>query len=232
MRCLYPDPADDVELAAAYAVPDGRHVRVNFASSVDGAVAVGGASRGLSSDADREVFHVLRSLTDVVLVGAGTARAENYGGARPRPDREPPPIAVVTRSLDLDPAARLFTDTQVRPIVVTCATAPDDRRAAIETVADVVVAGDSTVDLSRALDVLAERGLTRVLCEGGPRLFGDVAAAGLLDELCLTLAPLVAGGDAGRITKGMPGTAATHLRVAHVLEAEGSLFLRYDVADR
>src|SRR3954469_19596905 len=105
MRRLLPDPAGTVDLRAAYAVEADRHVRVNFAASADGAVTVDGKSKGLSSDADRELFHVLRSLADVVLVGAGTAGAENYGGAR-EADGRFPPIAVVSRSLDLDPASR------------------------------------------------------------------------------------------------------------------------------
>src|SRR4051794_5186948 len=145
MRRLLPDPADDIDLRAAYTVPPGRHVRVNFAASADGAVTVDGRSRGLSSDADREVFHLLRAMADVVLVGAGTVRAENYGGAR-EGDRGIPPVAVVTRSLDLDPAARLFTDTEVAPIIFTCAAAPADRREQLAGIADVVVAGDTDVD--------------------------------------------------------------------------------------
>src|SRR3954468_2688782 len=122
MRGLLPETVETVDLRAAYAAPAGRHVRVNFAASADGAVSVDGRSRGLSSDSDRELFHLLRAMADVVLVGAGTARTENYGGAREAGGRTPP-IAVVSRSLDLDPESRLFTDTSVPPIVVTCADA-------------------------------------------------------------------------------------------------------------
>jgi riboflavin-specific deaminase-like protein len=226
VRRLLPDPTDEVDLRTSYAVPPGRHVRVNFAASVDGAVSVDGRSAGLSSPSDRTLFHLLRAMSDVVLVGAGTARAENYGGAR-EGDQGSPPIAVVTRSLDLDPAARLFTDTQVRPIVLTCAAAPVDRRRAVEAVADVVSAGEEDVDLAQALDALAERGLDRVICEGGPHLFGSLAAAGLYDELCLTVAPLVVGGMAGRIVAGMLGQVTEPLHLAHVLEDDGHLFLRY-----
>ena len=127
MRRLFPEPADDIDVAAAYAVDEKRHVRANFVASVDGSVSLAGKSAGLSSPADRQLFHLLRSMSDVVLVGAGTARVENYGGAR-EADGHAPPIAVVTRSLDLDPAARLFTDTVVRPIIVTCSDSPADRR--------------------------------------------------------------------------------------------------------
>lgn len=226
MRQLLPEPSENVDIKAAYAVSAERHVRVNFASSADGAVTVDGKSKGLSSDADREVFHVLRALSDVVLVGAGTARAENYGGAR-EADGHIPPIAVVSRSLDLDRAARLFTDTKVPPIVVTCADSPADERKALEEICDVVVAGTDTVDVRSALDQLAERGLKRVICEGGPHLFGWLAAAQAFDELCLTIAPLLAGGRAGRIVAGVESQLADPLRLERVLEDEGHLFLRY-----
>jgi riboflavin-specific deaminase-like protein len=231
MRALFPQPAPDVDLAKAYAAPAGRHLRVNFAASADGSVTVDGRSRGLSSEADRAVFHLLRDMSDVVLVGAGTARTENYGGARQGP-RGTPPIAVVSRSLRLDPASRLFTDTTVRPIVLTCAAAPDERRNALAGLADVVVVGDDDVDLAAALDVLAHRGLAQVLCEGGPHLFGSLLAAGLVDELCLTVAPLLAGGIAGRIVDGLSAQLVTPLELHQVLVEDGHLFLRYSTAPR
>src|SRR3954447_10867307 len=226
MRRLLPDPADDVDLRAAYAAPPGRHVRVNFAASADGAVTVDGRSRGLSSDADREVFHLLRAMADVVLVGAGTVRGENCGGAR-EGDRGIPLVAVVTRSLDLDPAARLFTDTRVPPIILTCAAAPADRREQLAGIADVVVAGETDVDPAAALEALAERGLAQVICEGGPHLFGWLLAAGSVDELDLTIAPLIAGGTAGRIVSGLASQLTDPLRLLQVLEDDGHLFLRY-----
>ncbi len=226
MRRLLPDTSTEVDLRAAYAVDADRHVRVNFASSADGAVTVDGKSRGLSSEADRELFHLLRAMTDVVLVGAGTVRGENYGGARETGGKTPP-IAVVSRSLDLDPASRLFTDTQVPPIVVTCADAPAERRKALDSLADVIVAGTDSVDVEMAIDQLADRGLKHVLCEGGPHLFGWLAAAKVLDELDLSLAPLIAGGRAGRIIAGLESQLADPLQLVHVLEDEGHLFLRY-----
>jgi riboflavin biosynthesis pyrimidine reductase len=226
---LLPDPSDQVDIRAAYAVDSERHVRVNFASSADGAVTVDGTSKGLSSDADRELFHLLRSMSDVVLVGAGTARAENYGGAR-EGDGRTPPIAVVSRSLDLDRAARLFTDTKVPPIVITCADSPVDRREALAEIADVIVAGEDTVDVAAALDQLADRKLKHVICEGGPHLFGWLAAAKAFDELCLSLAPLLAGGRAGRILAGVESQLADPLRLMQVLEDDGHLFLRYSTS--
>jgi len=230
VRRLQPDPSDEVDLRSAYAVTAKRHLRANFVSSLDGAATLQGKSAGLSSAADRALFHLLRSMADVVLVGAGTARAENYGGAKVANRDQQPPIAVVSKSLDFDPTARLFTDTTVPPIVITCGASPGAVREQLAALADVIVAGDADVDLRVALDVLAERGLGRVLCEGGPHLLGAVAAAGLLDELCLTLSPMVAGGNAGRIVAGYLPDVVEPMHLRHVLEEDGHLFLRYSTA--
>lgn len=201
-------------------------MRANFVSSADGAVTVEGKSAGLSSPGDRKLFHLLRSLTDVVLVGAGTVRKENYGGAKVV-DGKAPPIAVVSKALDLDPSSRLFTEVTVRPIVVTCGASPLKPREALAEVAEIVVAGDAEVDIANALDQLVERGMQRVLCEGGPHLLGSVVAAQRLDELCLTLAPVVAGGNAGRIVAGYLPEVVEPMRLVHVLEEDAHLFLRY-----
>jgi riboflavin biosynthesis pyrimidine reductase len=221
----------DVDLADRYAYPDGLEapwIRVNFVSSVDGAASVDGTSGALGSDADKQLFGVLRELADVVLVGAGTVRAEDYRGARhnTRGRAAPPPIAVVTGSADLDPGSRLFTDTRVPPIVLTLATAPADHRARLAAAgADVALLDGLTPDA--LLAELARRGLHRVLCEGGPSLFGDLVAADAVDELCLTLAPVLAGGTAGRIARGPEGSAARSLTLAGVLQAQDTVLLRY-----
>jgi 5-amino-6-(5-phosphoribosylamino)uracil reductase len=230
VRTLLPG-SDPVELAAHYAYPEclgAPHVRVNFVASTDGAVTVDGRSAGLGSDADRRVFGTLRELAEVVLVGAGTVRAENYGGAR-KPTRgraDPPPIAVVTGSADLDPGARLFTDTRVAPIVLTGPDAPADRLRALQAAgADVVVL--DPLSPAAVVGELGRRGLHRVLCEGGPRLFGDLVAADLVDELCLTVAPVLAAGEAGRIAVGPSGSPPRSLRLVGALEEDGVLLLRY-----
>jgi riboflavin biosynthesis pyrimidine reductase len=222
---------DDTALAAHYAYPEGLtapYVRVNFVTSADGAVSVEGRSGGLASAADRRVFGILRRLADVVLAGAGTVRAENYGGARrPSLGRDtPPPIAVVTGSADLDPVSRLFTDTTVPPIILTLDTAPAQRRDALVAAGgDVVVLDRLTPDL--VLAELARRGLHRVLCEGGPALFGSLVAADAVDELCLTVSPLLAGGTAGRIASGPPGGRPRAMELVGVLHEAGTLLLRY-----
>lgn len=238
------DPTGDgapVDLDAAYAVPappaGGVHVRVNFVASVDGAAQVDGRSGGLGGPADRAVFRVLRGLADVVLVGAGTARAEDYGPVRLDDDRRArrraagqaalPRLAVVSGRLDLDPAGRLFSEPAQRPLVLTSASAPQQRRDALAGVADVVTAGAERVEVAPALAALAGLGLRRVLCEGGPSLFADLAAAGRVDELCLTLSPLLAGPGAGRIVSGTPWPEPVGMALAGAIEAEGLLLLRY-----
>jgi 5-amino-6-(5-phosphoribosylamino)uracil reductase len=130
---IWPQPSvpdlDDAGLAAHYAWPEPRavpYVRVNFVSSLDGAVTVDGRSGGLGNAADKKVFHLLRELAEVVLVGGGTVRAEKYNGVqRPTRGRDtPPPVAVVTGTADLDPGSALFTDTVVPPLILTLESAP------------------------------------------------------------------------------------------------------------
>jgi len=203
----------------------------------NGAGFLDGRSEGLSSDADRRLFGLLRVLADVVLVGAGTARTEMYKPARHREELahlragQPPtpPIAVVTRTLELDLESPLFAGapSHARTIVITSASSPAPLRAAAARVADVIVAGTAAVDLAEAVRALADRGLSRVLCEGGPHLLAQVAADGLVDELCLTVSPLLAGPGPHRITAGPPLAAALPMRLVHVLEADGFLFCRY-----
>ena len=222
---------DDAGLAAHYAYPAdlaGPFVRVNFVTSVDGAVSVEGRSGGLGTAADKRVFGLLRELADVVLVGAGTVRAEDYRGARraTRGRDTPPPIAVVTGSAELDPGARLFTDTRTPPIVLTLATAPTDRRERLAAAgADVVVLDRLSPDA--LLAELGRRGLHRVLCEGGPGLHGQLVAADAVDELCVTVSPLLAGGGAGRIADGPAGSPPRRMTLVGALTHEDALLLRY-----
>src|SRR5580692_1929941 len=239
MRMILPeagDELDDFELAEAYAYPRERWLRTNMVMSADGAGSVNGLSGGLSAAGDKRVFGILRVLADVVLVGSGTAEAENYKPARPRPAlaslRAGRPatatIAVISGSLDLDLESPLFTDApaDARTIVITREKAGPELQAAAAKTADVIVAGQDKVDLAAALDALADRGLSRVNCEGGPHLLSQVAAAGLLDELTLTVSPTLAGPGTGRIVAG-PAFAADRMTLAQVLTEDGYLFCRY-----
>lgn len=242
LRQLFPVAADDPDLVQLYAYPDGQWLRANMVSSADGAAWLNGVTRGISSDTDRRVFALLRTLCDVILVGASTVREEKYKPARTRElwshlrDGRPPtpPIAVVSRRLDLDPDSPLISAApeHARTIVITVARAPADRRAALARHADVIVAGDETVDPKAAVSALADRGYRRMLAEGGPRLLAHLVEAGLLDELCLTISPLLAGPGASRIVAGPhAATPPRPLTLAHVLEDEGFLLTRYTTKD-
>ncbi|MGH3181800.1 MAG: pyrimidine reductase family protein [Streptosporangiaceae bacterium] len=245
MRQLFPVCADEPDLAALYAYPQGQWLRANMVSSADGAASLNGVTAGISSDTDRRVFALLRTLSDVILAGAATVREEGYKPARTRElwtdlrvGRTPtPPIAVVSARLDLDPASPLIAEAppHARTIVITTAQAPAGRRAELARHADVIVAGDETVDLKAAVSALAERGNRRIVAEGGPHLLAQLAEAGLVDELCLTVAPLMAGPGASRIVAGAPGTGPVvlplTLTLAHVLEDDGFLFCRYTRKD-
>ena len=253
MRLIYPEPADldDRELAARYSYPDQAGgpacwLRANMVTSLDGAAAVGGRSGGLSGGADQQVFAMLRALADVILVGAGTARVEGYRPVRPRLEgvrwawlragRTPsPPIAVVTRRLGLDLESPLLAGSpaHARTIVITTEEAPPARRAQVAATADVIVAGRESVDIVAAVTALAGRGHRRILTEGGPYLLTQIIEAGLLDDLCLTLSPVLAGPGADRIVadigprRGPGGAVARPLSLAHVLAEDGHLLCRY-----
>ncbi|GAA1217058.1 pyrimidine reductase family protein [Kitasatospora nipponensis] len=229
-------------LAERYAYPDpvtrGRPwLRANMVGSLDGAAGLDGLSEGLSGDADKRIFGVLRALSDVVLVGAQTVRAEGYRPARARAgfaaagaaagQAPAPAIAVVSRSLALDLAAPLFTEPLVPTVVITTEDAPAAARAAVAEVAEVIAVGRGSVDLVAAQAALTARGWTRQLTEGGPRLLGQLAAAGLLDELCLSLAPLLTGGEAPRIMHGAQMADAQRMRLVSLIEQKGFLFTRY-----
>ncbi|WP_174537076.1 pyrimidine reductase family protein [Micromonospora chalcea] len=231
VTCALTDP----ELTALYGRAPRPHLRVNFVASADGAVTLDGYSAGLSGEPDKRVFGLLRMLCDALVVAAGTLRHEGYRAVRLSPERrawrrerglaEFPTLVVVSGSLDLDPAQAAFADAPVRPIVLTHADAVPP--PGLTDVADLVRCGTGRVNLAAGLAELRRRGLDQVLCEGGPHLFGALTAADLVDELCLTVAPLLAGAGPGRITAG-DASPPRHLPLRHVLAAaDGVLMLRY-----
>ncbi|QTX03999.1 pyrimidine reductase family protein [Agromyces archimandritae] len=229
---------DIAAMREAYAVADraAPRLRANFIASLDGAATVGGRSGGIGGPDDQRLMGVLRSLADVVIVGAGTIRAEGYGALRLSDEDAEwrtdaglaphPPVAVVSASLDLDPAAALFAEAPVRAIVVTTERADPERRAALAEVADVFDGGADAVEATRLVGILTGLGHAQMLCEGGPHLFGTLAAADAVDELCLTLSPRLVGGAAGRILRGAP-ELDTRLALVHALPAGDLLFTRY-----
>lgn len=227
---------DDDLLAELYAPPPSPWLRVNFVTSVDGAVEVGGHSAGLSSPADQHILNLLRTECDALMIGAGTLRIERYGPMRladhdrkRRRERglaEDPTLVVVSGSLNLDPQQPAFAEAPVRPVVLTQATAPAARRAALAETTDLLTVGEHRCDLAAAITALHDRGLRQILCEGGPHLLGGLVAADLVDELCLTVSPLLAGSGHERITAGE--LSPLRRMVLHqVLSADGSLLLRY-----
>lgn len=231
-----PTPASAVDAYADLVPPDARWVVLGMVGAVDGAATVDGRSGALGGEGDLAGFRALRALADVVLVGAGTVRAEGYGPARPRAverrrargQGDAPRIAVVTGSGDLDPGSRLFSDPEARPLVVTTTNGAATARARLGGRAEVLEAGDGRVDLGTALDLLAGLGLRRVAVEGGPGLNAQLLTAGLVDELLLTLAPTLVGDAGPRIVGDALGVPVD--LVLHELRVHGSeLLLRYRV---
>lgn len=245
MDRLFPDRTaldDDEALDAALRDLSRREhgrpwVLANMVASVDGAIEVDGLSAALGGAGDQRLFSAIRALADVVVVGAGTFRVEEYG---PPSDEAATQarrhshgvagvlrLAIVTRSLDLDLDAPAFTSPTSRPIVVTVARADAARRAAVERVADVIEAGDDDVDLARALAALHDGGARVVLAEGGPRLNGQLLAADLLDEVFVTVSPTLVGGDGSRLARGEGPGELRRLALVHALVDGDELFLRY-----
>jgi len=232
---------DSEALALAYAYPElsgtQSWVRANFISTLDGAAAGDdGRSGSINTGADRDVFGLLRALSDVILVGAGTARVEGYRRATIRAPwldlregRTPhPTMAVVSRAGHLPAELSDARKDAGEVLLITCA------RAGAEAIGlargtlgedNVIVEGTAEVDLSAALDALAARGLCRILCEGGPHLMRDLTAAGRLDELCLTIAPTLVAGDHPRIMAGAAVTANLLPRL--LIESRGTILGRW-----
>ncbi len=219
---VIPGPPTTVTAPEAYAEParaihDGRPwVLIDMITSVDGATAIESRAGGLGRAGDYAVFHTLRALADVVLVGAGTARVERYGPPR----REGLRIALVTASGRLDGLDRLLASGGA--IVVTTEEAPAPPGGL-----EVVRVGRGRVDPALALAALAERGARVVVAEGGPTLNGDLLQAGVVDEVCATVAPLLVSGTSPRFAHGPP-IDPLGLRLAHVLaDDEGYLYTRW-----
>jgi riboflavin biosynthesis pyrimidine reductase len=241
MRMLFPESGEAIDPAVVYAdLPhnDSRPaVRLNMIVSVDGGTSWNGVSGALGGPADHALFSVLRSFADVVLVASATMRGEHYGPAvlaphvqdarRARGQAPVPRIAVVSRACRFDWSTPFFTAATARPIILTVSSAPEADRARAAEVADVIVAGDNDVDLSDAVGELGSLGAKNVLAEGGPTLNGELARAGLLDELCVTLSPLLASGDAKRIIAGSTLDALEPLALCTICEEDDYLFLRY-----
>ena len=238
---LLPRFVSDVDPVALYASdnrvphPDRPWLMLNMVTSADGATSADGVSGGLSGPEDRQVFAAIRAVADVILVAAETVRHEGYGppktspeaaGSRTGRNQAPRPrLAVVSRSLKLDFTAALFDD-RPPPMLFTVAEPPADRLAQAEAVAEVHRMGADRVDLAEVLRRIGQSGAAVVLAEGGPSLNGQLLAAGLIDELCWTISPTLAGGDTPRMARGAP-PRLDRLRLERVLAQDHTLFLRY-----
>jgi riboflavin biosynthesis pyrimidine reductase len=217
-----PEGVDRTSLEALYAVPQqpsGRGwFRANMVSTVDGAATgTGGLSGGINNALDKEVFHLVRGQCDAIVVGAGTARAENYRVAAQ-------PIVVVSRSgvipdgLTGAPRGSVY--------LATCASAPGLAKARKELGVEAVwQLGDDAVDLALLPDHLGRNGFHNVLCEGGPHLLRDALAAGIVDELCLTWVPRLLAGPMPRVLTGAPIDLTLKLQM--LLERNGTLLGRW-----
>ncbi len=242
MQRLWPTPGEINDIAALVA-DEARPpwaarpwLLVNMITSLDGAIAIEGRSGGLGGPADAAVFAALRGIADVILVGAGTARTERYGPPRPsaatrrarqaRGQAPAPRIAVVTRSLTLDLASPLFTEAEERPLVIAPAAADPARLAEVAAVAELVLTGGAEVDLTAALAQLRRGGVAVVTAEGGPILNANLAAADLIDEWALSVAPRLVGGDAARAVTGAPPVDHRY-RLERLLEGDDILLSRW-----
>ena len=241
MRQLLPVPLDidplDAHAAAARPAPAHRPwVALNMVTSTDGATAVAGVSGALGGQADHQVFAAIRAVADVIVAAAGTIRAEGYGPPRPsdaaqaarvaRGQAASPRIAVVSGSLDLDEHSSLFTEAVEPPLIFTVEQAPPDRVAALSPVAELRVTGEARVDLAAMLQDLGTLGARCAVVEGGPVLNGQLLAIDLVDELNLTLAPVLVGGHSRRAIVGDDETPRW-MTLAHLWESDGELLARY-----
>lgn len=241
MLRIYPPPVVDIDVEEAYAherVAEGRPwVLMNMIASADGAIEIDGVSGPLGGPADRAAFAAIRSYADVILVGSQTIRAEGSSGPSPSEAVQAlrrrhgvwavPRLAIVSASLDFTWDEPLWRNDLSRPLILTAGGAAQERLTQARRHADVVVAGQDRVDMGRAIDELADLGARVILTEGGPALNGQLFAADLVDELCLTYAPMLVGGKSRRIDAG-PTIAPPHrLTLAHVLADDGFLLTRY-----
>ncbi|MFS4490180.1 pyrimidine reductase family protein [Dietzia kunjamensis] len=213
----------------------------HMVTALDGTAAVGGRVGALSSRPDQALFPRMRQIADVVLVGAETVRREGYGPVRLSDEAQAqrrrsgkpatPPVAVVSRSLNLDGAASVFADApeHAPTVVVTCAAADLGRRAEVEEFATVIEAGEDRVDPIAAMRALSGRGLGVVLCEGGPTWLGELVAADRLDELLLSISPVM-GGDPLPVSVTPAGADMARFDLKGVMAESGTLFLRYEAA--
>ena len=232
--------ATDQQLAEWYAQPVANvpWVSFNFVSSLDGAATLNGRTGELGNAADRRIMKLLRRAADVILIGAGTVRAEGYSGDLIDPEDSlwrqdhgrstRPALAMVSGSLNLDPNMPFFTAAAGRPLIITIEDAEPSRKGKLEKAADVLVCGQHSLDVKVLIQELRVRGFSRIHSEGGPHLFGTFQEASRVDELCLSVSPVLVAGPSMRIAvSSAQNPRPRHMRLDHVLHFGDMLFLRY-----
>lgn len=228
-------PQTPEELAHWYG--DAPHgVRANMIQSIDGAEAFQGRTREISDEADQALLKHLRGHADAVLVGAATVQAEGYGPVRlddaTREQRVAdghapvPPVVIVTARALLSPDLKVFRAPEARTIIVTVAAAATAAER-LRDVADVIMLDSDEIDPAAILEAIRERGLHRVLCEGGPFLLSQLIEHDVVDEMCLTVSPYLAGSQPTAPQPASARKVPTHLRLRHVLTRNDLLYLRY-----
>jgi riboflavin biosynthesis pyrimidine reductase len=236
-----PEVVGRKRLAAHYAYPPDGCLRASMVSTVDGATSgADGLSGSISSAPDRVLLSTMRAVSDVVLVGAGTARAEGYrppranpafAGSRAAAGQPPAPVlAVVSGTGDLPQSLRAAGPTTGQVLVISCAAAGSRRLRDLAGElgqTSVIIAGEHRVDPRAAVQALRDRGWRRIVCEGGPGLLGQLVAGGLVEELCVTTTALLAGGGATRLLGdiALPTPVPAHL--VHLLHCGTTLFARW-----
>ncbi|HVU61455.1 MAG TPA: pyrimidine reductase family protein [Mycobacteriales bacterium] len=211
-------------------------VRANMITALDGGAAFDGRTKAITDPADQLLLAYLRSCCDVVIAGSATIAAEQYGPVRLRDAlrrrrtraglAELPRLAIVTARGALSPELRIFSDPAQRPLIVTTGRTASDRPQLGE-LGDVIVAGDDVIEPAAALKAFGALGLGRVLCEGGPYLLSTLIDADLVDDMCLTIAPYLAGSQPTTPQPTSSLLTPTRLRLRHVLQRNELLYLRY-----
>lgn len=242
MEQIFPSPVDDVNTTEFYAsdirvsATSRPWVLSNMISSIDGGIAIDGVSGGLGGPGDKATFTAIRAVADVIIAASGTVIAENYR----RPQTPPaiqemrvargqsplPRIAIVSGSLNISADHRVF-DPDARPLLITHAMAPANRRGELSAVADIIIAGEDKVDLGDALDQLGAQGAKTVLVEGGPTLNGAFVDEDLIDEFCLSFSPMLVGGNGARVVVSRHTPDPRPMQLVRTLHQDGFLFHRY-----